>query len=89
MTSKAPAGVNYRDENDPLKRLYNAVDELNDIIPLPNERNRLSFCINLFLNKEADTLMNAIEQASPRSCTVSWDELEKKLKAKFTEKGIL
>lgn len=89
MTSKAPAGVNFRDENDPLKKLYKAVDELEDIIPLPNDRNRLSFCINLFFNKEVDTLMNAIVQASPRSSIVSWAELEKKLNEKFAEKGIL
>jgi hypothetical protein len=88
MTSKTPAGVNYRDENDPLKKLYNAIDELNDIIPVPNERNRLSFCINLYLNKEVDNLMEAIVQASPRSSVVSWVELEKKILEKFKEKGI-
>lgn len=85
MTTKAPAGVNLRDDNDPLKKLYKAVDELSDIIPVHNERNRLSFNINLFFNKEIGSLLDTIEQASPRSSTVSWIELEKMLKEKFTK----
>ena len=89
MTTKAPAGVNLRDDNDPLKKLYKAVEELSDIIPVHNERNRLSFNLNLFFYKETGTLLEAIEQASPRSSTVSWAELEKLLKEKFIKYGLM
>jgi len=77
MTTKPPAGIQYADEGDSLKKLYSAIDELKDVIPFDNDRNRLSFCINMYLNKEADSVADAIQQAKPVSALVEFKDLEK------------
>lgn len=89
MTTKPPAGINYSDESDPLKKLYSAIDELKDVVPFANDRNRLSFCINLFLNKEADSVADAIQQAKPGSALVEFRALEELILKKLKEKGLL
>ena len=89
MNTKAPAEVNYFDENDRLKKLYKTIDGLSDIITVPNDRNRLSFNINMFFNKEIGSLLNAIVQASPRSSTLSYPELEKIVENKLSENGLI
>jgi hypothetical protein len=88
MTTKSPAEVNYFDVETSIKKLYSAIDELEEFIPVPNERNRLSFCLNMFMNNESDSILNSIIQAQPRSSTVNYPELEKIIVKKFEEKGI-
>lgn len=88
MTTKPPAEVNYFDSETAIKKLYSAIDELEDIIPVANDRNRLSFCLNMYLNNQTDTIFNAIIQAQPRSSTVKYAELEKLIEKKFVEKNI-
>jgi hypothetical protein len=88
MTTKPPAEVNVFDPDVAIKKLYNAIDELENVITVPNDRNRLSFCLNLFLNNETDSVLNAIHQAQPRSTTVNYEELEKLVVKKLEEKGI-
>lgn len=89
MTTKPPAEINYFDAETEIKKLYTAIDELNGIITVPNDRNRLSFCVNMYLNKETDSIYNAIIQAQPRSSTVNYNELEKLILKKLEEKGIV
>jgi hypothetical protein len=88
MTTKPPAGIQYVDEGDSLKKLYSAIDELKDVIPFDNDRNRLSFCINMYLNKEADSVADAIQQAKPVSALVEFKDLEKIILKKLKEKGL-
>jgi predicted transcriptional regulator YheO len=88
MTTKPPAEINYSDPEKLIKKIYNAIDELADFIPLPNDRNRVSFCINMYFNNETETILNAIMQAQPRSSKVDFGELEKIIVKKFEEKGI-
>jgi hypothetical protein len=88
MTTKPPAEVNYYDAETEIKKLYSAIDELSEIISVPNERNRLSFCLNMYLNNESDSIYNSIVQAQPRSSTVSYGELEKIVVKKLEEKSI-
>jgi len=88
MTTKPPAEVNLFDADEAIKKLYTAIDELGNIITVPNDRNRLSFCLNLYLNNETDSVLNAIIQAQPRSSTVSYTELEKLVDQKLQEKGL-
>lgn len=88
MGTKAPAEINYSDNDEPIKKLYTGIDELKDIIAVDNERNRLSFCINLYLNKEISSLYDAICQAKPVSSTVDFKKLEEIVKKKLKEKGI-
>jgi hypothetical protein len=88
MTTKQPAGVNYLDDNAPIKKLYNGIDELKEVIPVDNDRNRLSFCLNLYLTKEIATIQEAIHQAQPRSATVDFGVLEDMVSKKLKEKGL-
>lgn len=88
MTTKAPAEVNYVDSEVTIKKLYNAIDELKDIVTIDNERNRLSFCLNLYLTKEIATIYDAICQAKPKSSTLDFKALEEVVSKKFKEKGI-
>jgi hypothetical protein len=88
MTTKPPAGIQYVDEGDSLKKLYSAIDELKDVIPFDNDRNRLSFCINMYLNKEADSVADAIQQAKPVSALVEFKALEEIILKKLKEKGL-
>jgi hypothetical protein len=89
MTTKPPADVNYFDSEILIKKLYAAIDELKETIPVPNDRNRLSFCLNMYLKNESDSVLNAIIQAQPCSSTVKYTELEKMIVKKFEEKGIV
>ena len=88
MTTKSPAEIKYFDVEAEIKKLYTAIDELEEIIPVPNDRNRLSFCINMYLNNETDSVFNAIFQAQPRSSKVDYKELEKMVVKKLEEKGL-
>lgn len=88
MTTKAPADVNYTDSEVLIKKIYTAIDELKDYVPTDNERNRISFCINLYFEKQIDTIYDALCQAKPKSSTVDFKELEQIVIKKFKEKGI-
>lgn len=88
MTTKPPAEVNLFDADADIKKLYSAIDELDEFIPVPNDRNRLSFCVNMYLNNETESVLNAIIQAQPRSTSLSFAELEKHVVKKLEEKGL-
>ena len=89
MTTKSPAEVHLFDAEASIKKLYSAIDELEEFIPVPNDRNRLSFCLNMFMNNESDSILSSVIQAQPRSSTVNYNELEKLILKKFEEKGIV
>lgn len=88
MTTKQPAGVNFAGDDAPIKKLYAGIDELSDILPVENDRNRLSFCLNLYLNKEVGTIHDAIQQAQPNSSKVDFKTLEEMVTKKLKEKGL-
>jgi predicted transcriptional regulator YheO len=88
MTTKAPAEVNYFDADSQIKKLYAAIDELKETITVDNDRNRLSFCLNLYFQKEIESVYEAIVQAKPTSSKVDFKELERLVVNKLKEKGI-
>jgi len=88
MATKPPADVNYFDADSQIKKLYSAIDELKDTVIVDNERNRLSFCLNLYFQKEISSIYEAIVQAKPTSSKVDFKELESLVVNKFKEKGI-
>lgn len=88
MATKPPAEVNYFSNETLIKKLYEAIDELEGTIPLQNDRNRLSFSLNMYIKGETDSIFNAISQAQPRSSVIKYAELEKMILEKFKEKGI-
>lgn len=88
MATKAPAEVNYAGSEELIKKLYDGIDELKDVITIDNERNRVSFCINMYLTKEISTLYDAICQAKPTLATMDYKALEEIVSKKLKEKGI-
>jgi len=88
MTTKPPSGINYAGEENFDKRIYSAVDELIDIIPVNNDRYRLSFCLTMYFKNEIENLLDAIDQANPSSSKIGYVELEKKLNTIFEERHI-
>lgn len=88
MTTKPPAGINYESDDSRIKKIYTAVDELKDVIPVDNERYRLSFCLNMYFNNEITDFLDAIDQANPVSSKLDYPELQKRLEKILNEKGI-
>lgn len=85
MTTKPPAKVKTAEADSPVKKIYSIVDELKDIIPASNDRNRLSFCIYRYYQNEAGSLKEAIISAHPESCKISFKELEEILSNKYSK----
>ncbi len=88
MTTKPPAEIKISEEKDVTKKIYSAIDELNEFIPVENDRNRLSYCLSMLHEDMIGSMLNAIEQADPRSCMVNYPELEKRIREVFKEKDI-
>jgi uncharacterized protein YutE (UPF0331/DUF86 family) len=88
MTTKPPSEVNYLGDDEPLKKIYNLTEELSEIITFPNDRYRLAYCLNQYFENYIGTVLEAIDQAKPRSGSTDYKELEKMIKIKFNEKGL-
>ena len=88
MTTKAPASVKKADENEPVKKIYDMVEEFKEVIPVTNERYRLAFNINKFLNGESASLKEALTNAHTESLTISRNEFLEKLAAKYEQLGL-
>jgi hypothetical protein len=88
MTTKPPSGVNYASDDNFVKKIYSAIDELKDVIPVDNERYRLSFCFTMYFNNEIENMLDTIDQADPRSSKIDYINLEKKINQLFIEKGL-
>jgi hypothetical protein len=85
MTTKTPAKVKEEDPSSPVKIIYSMVDELKDIIPVMNDRYRLSFCIHKYYNGEANSIHEAVLSSNPASCKIDMKELEKMLIEKYNK----
>lgn len=85
MTTKAPSKIKEEPPDSPVKKIYVIVDELKDIIPVMNDRYRLGFCLNRYLENLAGSIREAIDSAKPWSCKISMDELEKIVTEKMRE----
>jgi hypothetical protein len=89
MTTKPPAEINYLNDDEPLKKIYNITDELFDIIEIPNDRYRLAYTLNQFYENKIGTILEAIDQAKPQTGSKNYIELEEIIKTKFGEKGLV
>ncbi len=83
MTTKTPPSVKNANPDEPVKKIYEMVEEFKDVVPVTNERYRLAFCINKFYNGETSSLKEALVSANPESCTIKRDELLKQLTEKY------
>lgn len=54
MTTLPSAGVKLAPEDSLEKKIYTFIDGLSNYMPIPNDRNRLSYCLFKYLNGEGD-----------------------------------
>lgn len=88
MTTKTPSEINYLNDDEPLKKIYNITEELSHIIEIPNDRYRLAYLLNHYYENKIVTILEAIDQAKPRTGSKNYIELEKIIESKFSEKGL-
>jgi hypothetical protein len=89
MTTKPPSEIKYAGDDNFTKKIYTAIDELKEVIPIDNDRYRLSFCLTMYFNNEITDMMDAVDQADPRSSTLDYPELYKRIVQIFNERGIM
>ena len=66
------------------KQVYAIVDEFKDHIPVPNDRNRLAFCLYKYVNGEGDSPEILVKSTKIKIQGISEIELGLKLKEKVS-----
>ncbi len=89
MTTKPPAEIDYFSDEEQIKKIYNLTESLSEIIPVTNERYRLAYCLDLYINGKINGLLETIDQARPSSSSMEFPELEKIIKQKLTEFNLI
>lgn len=79
MTTLPPPGTNFFPEDSVEKRVYNLVDGLAEYLPIPNDRNRLSFSLIKYINGEGDAPEVLVKTQKLKIEKISSTELAKKL----------
>ena len=64
------------------RQVYTIVDEFKDNIPLPNDRNRLAFCLYKYVKGEGDSPEILVKTIKIKIKGISEKELGEKLKEK-------
>lgn len=64
------------------RQVYTIVDEFKDNIPLPNDRNRLAFCLYKYVKGEGDSPEILVKTTKIKIKGISEKELGEKLKDK-------
>jgi hypothetical protein len=54
MATLPPPGVQFFPEDSLEKRLYKIVEGLKEYLPIPNDRNRMGFCLYKYMTGEGD-----------------------------------
>ena len=66
------------------KQVYSIVDEFKDNIPVPNDRNRLAFCLYKYVNGEGDAPEILVKTTKIQIEGISEKELVSKLNEKVS-----
>lgn len=66
------------------RQVYSIVDEFKDNIPVPNDRNRLAFCLYKYVNGEGDSPEILVKTTKIKIEGISEKELATKLKGKIS-----
>ncbi len=66
------------------RQVYSIVDEFKDNIPIPNDRNRLAFCLYKYVNGEGDSPEILVKTTKIKIEGISEKELAVKLKEKVS-----
>ncbi len=66
------------------RQVYAIVDEFKNNIPVPNDRNRLAYCLYKYVNGEGDSPEILVKTTKIKIEGISEKELAKKLKEKVS-----
>lgn len=79
MTTLPPPKVRKFPEDSVESRVYALVESLDKYIEIPNDRNRLAYCLYKYLNNEGDEPQITLKNAKINFSGISFEELAKKL----------
>ncbi|MCZ7609122.1 MAG: hypothetical protein M5U17_03050 [Ignavibacterium sp.] len=79
MTTLPPPKVRKFPEDSVESRVYALVESLDKYIEIPNDRNRLAYCLYKYLNNEGDEPKITLKNAKINFSGISLEELAKKL----------
>jgi len=79
MTTLPPAGVKPFPEDSLEKKVYNLIDKFSEYLPVPNDRNRLGFCLYKYIIGEGDAPKVLVYSTKVKIEGISKEELAEKL----------
>ncbi|NWF51409.1 MAG: hypothetical protein HXY49_12805 [Ignavibacteriaceae bacterium] len=79
MTTLPPPNVKKAPSDSVESKVYSLVETFKDYIPVPNDRNRLSYCLFKYLNGEGDNPKVVLQSAKIGIKGISSADLAKKL----------
>lgn len=79
MSTLPPPKVKKAPEDSLESKVYSMVETFKEYIPIPNDRNRLSYCLFKYLNGEGDAPKILLKTSKINYEGISKEELAKKL----------
>ena len=79
MGTLPPPKVKKAPEDSLESKVYTMVETFKEYIPIPNDRNRLSYCLFKYLNGEGDAPKILLKTSKINYEGISKEELAKKL----------
>jgi len=79
MTSLPPPKTNFFPSDSKEKQVYNLVEALAENIPIPNDRNRLGYCLYKYVTGQGDNPEILVRTTKIKIVGIEKEELAKKL----------
>ena len=85
MATQPPPAVKKFPEDSPEKKVYSIVEKYSENIPVPNDRNRLGFCLYKYVTGEGDKPEILVRSTKIKITGISKKELAQKLNEDLRE----
>lgn len=79
MTTLPPPKVNEFPADSLEKKVYGIVESFAEFMPIPNDRNRLGYCLLKYMNNEGDEPKVALQTAKIKVEGIDFAELANKI----------
>lgn len=79
MTTLTPSPVKEFPANSLEKQIYSLIDSFAEFLPVPNDRNRLSYCLFKYVNGEGDAPAILVKNQKMKINGISHAELAAKI----------
>lgn len=79
MTSLTPNPEKTFPANSIEKQIYNLINSFDEFLPIPNDRNRLSYCLYKYLNGEGDAPRILVKNQKMKITGITETELAAKI----------